>query len=134
MSSIASLESAMLTNTEKATSYIPRRRPTVTKSRPVDTASGSDSSPRSKARRHLKTWFAFTHGHGHRKEYPKGQMAVQEGRLLRCTIAHTRPRVAVEAQHASQHWSVTAIGSGAPSRAACAADRHGFSCPAAVRR
>jgi hypothetical protein len=33
---------------------------TVTGSKPANAAPGSDSSPRSKARRHLNTWFAFT--------------------------------------------------------------------------
>jgi hypothetical protein len=33
---------------------------TVTGSKAVDVTLGSDSSPRSKARRHLNTWFAFT--------------------------------------------------------------------------
>jgi hypothetical protein len=38
----------------------PRGPDTVTGSKAVDAAMGSDISPRSKARRHLNTWFAFT--------------------------------------------------------------------------
>jgi hypothetical protein len=33
---------------------------TVTGSKPVDATPGSDSSPHSRARRHLNTWLAFT--------------------------------------------------------------------------
>jgi hypothetical protein len=43
-----------------ATTVVSHAADTLNRGKPVDAASGSDSSPRSKARRHLKTWFAFT--------------------------------------------------------------------------
>jgi hypothetical protein len=46
--------------TPDARSALSHAADTVTGSKPVDAAPGSDSSPRSKARRHLNTWFAFT--------------------------------------------------------------------------